>query len=189
MNHALAPINDPLPEEADVILSRYPRRDGYLLNLFRVFANSTRFLRKGTVNLLDRQSPLPLRLREIVILRVTANLGCEYEWGVHVTAFGGAAHLTEQQVAATRLSNHDAAGWSDEERLLITAIDQLSSTGRLEPGTLAVFRETWSAEQQLEILALAGNYHTVSYVANTAHLELESFAARFPSRVAVTAES
>lgn len=53
----------------------------YLLQLFRVFANSPRFLKKGALNLLDKDSPLTLRQREIVILRVCANNDCEYEWG------------------------------------------------------------------------------------------------------------
>ena len=181
MSHLLRPIADPLPEGAAAILNRYPQRDGYLLNLFRVFANSVRFLRKGTVNLLDEQSPLALRQREIVILRVTANLDCEYEWGVHVNAFASAAGLTEEQISATRVGNHHASCWSDEEALLVDALDQLCATGTIEDHTLAQFQRAWTVEQQLEIMALAGNYHTVSYVANTARLEREAFAATFPT--------
>lgn len=87
MTQSLTPIEEPFSPEIAEILKSYLKRDGYILKLFRVFANSTCFLRKGTVNLLDKESPLPMRLREIVILRVTANKDCECEWGVHVTAF------------------------------------------------------------------------------------------------------
>src|SRR5690606_3127301 len=105
MNPSLAPIPEPFPEDVAAILAGYPKRDGYVLQLFRVFANSIRFLKKGTVNLLDRDSPLPMRLRELVILRVTANNDCEYEWDVHVTAFAAHVGFTDAQVAATRLDD------------------------------------------------------------------------------------
>ena len=63
----IRPIETPYSPEVDDIFSTYPKRDGYILNLFRVFANSVHFLRKGTLNLLDRDSPLLMRERELVI--------------------------------------------------------------------------------------------------------------------------
>jgi alkylhydroperoxidase family enzyme len=180
MTHTLKPIKRPFSPEVAEILASYPKRDGYILELFRVFANSARFLRKGVVNLLDKDSPLPLRLREIVILRVTANLDCEYEWGVHVTAFGKAAQLTIEQMRETRLGDHTAGCWSAEESLLIEVVDELCSGGKIVDATLARFQQIWRAEEQLEIIALCGNYHTICYVANAAKLEGEPFGAKFP---------
>lgn len=182
MTHPLAPLPDPLEPEAAALLEHYPRRDGHLLGLFRVFANSHRFLRKGTSNLLDRDSPLPMRERELVILRVCANNDCEYEWGVHVTAFAAHVGLTEEQITATRLAAADTGCWGDRETLLLRAVDELCHGGRLQPATREALQRAWTAEQQLEILALAGNYHTISFVANTADLPHEAFAARFPDR-------
>lgn len=181
MAHVLRPLEAPYPPEAAAILATYPQQGGYLLTLFRTFANSVRFLKKGVANLLDAESPLPLRVREIVILRVTANLNCEYEWGVHVAAFAKRAELTEAQIAATRSGQANSPCWSPEESLLIGAVDELCHAGRIEDATLASVQETWTLDQQLEILALCGNYHTVSFVANTARLAPEPFAARFPS--------
>lgn len=180
MTHVLAPIEPPFPPEAAEVLKTYPQQGGYLLTLFRTFANSVRFLNKGVANLLDGESPLSLRQREIVILRVTANLGCEYEWGVHVAAFAKHAGLTEEHVAATRASA-DASCWTAEERLLIRAIDELCADARIADATLALVQQAYTREQQLEILALAGTYHTVSFVANTARLPPEPFGARFPA--------
>ena len=42
------------------------------------------------------------------------------------------------------------------------------------------FQKSWNLEQQLEILALCGAYHTISFVANTSRLALEPFAEKFP---------
>lgn len=181
MQNVLRPVPEPYDAETAEILSSYPQRDGQLIGLFRVFANSIRFLRKGTVNLLDRKSPITMREREIIILRVTANNDSEYEWGVHVGAFARHAGLTDEQVRATRLEKHTAACWSDEESLLVEVVDELCTKGFLSATALDRFRGTWSLAQQLEILALCGNYHTISFVANTAELEAETFAAAFPT--------
>lgn len=180
MANALRPIAEPYPEAVAAALARYPQQDGYILTLFRTFANSLRFLQKGVPNLLDNESPLPLRIREIVILRVTANKRCEYEWGVHVTVFGKAAGLTEAQIAATCSATLDPALWSGPEARLVSALDELCANGRLADATLTHFETDWSLEQQLEILALCGAYHTISFVANVAKLPGEAFGARFP---------
>jgi alkylhydroperoxidase family enzyme len=182
MAQRLQPLEPPYPSDIAALLERYPQRGGYLLTLFRTFANSRRFLEKGVANLLDEASPLPLRQREIVILRVTANLDCEYEWGVHVAAFARQAGFTDEQIAATRLGDAEAPCWTAEESLLIRAVDEICAKAWIGDATLPAFQEHWSLEQQLEILALCGNYHTVAFVANTARLPPEPFAARFPAR-------
>jgi len=178
----LTPIKEPFAPEVSTILEAYPTMDGYLLQLFRVFGNSARFLTKGILNLLDKDSPLTLRQREIVILRVTANNHCEYEWGVHVTAFAKQAKLNEAQIRASYLSDHTAACWTKEESLLIQAIDELCETGRISTQSYPLFSSFFDVKQQLEIFALCGNYHTVSFVANTSGLANETFADVFPKR-------
>lgn len=180
MSNQLAPIEEPFANDVAAILAQYPQRDGYILKLFRVFANSVRFLTKGVPNLLDKESPLSMRERELVILRVTANLNCEYEWGVHVTAFATHVGFTEEQVAATKTGGTSSDCWTESEQLLLEAVDELCKGGRVEPATYARLADAYSKEQQLEILALAGAYHTVSFVANTSALEGEPFGAQFP---------
>lgn len=178
----LTPIQTPFPPEVGTILEAYPTMDGYLLQLFRVFGNSARFLTKGILNLLDKDSPLTLRQREIVILRVTANNHCEYEWGVHVTAFAKQAKLNAAQIRASYLSDHTSACWNKEESSLILAIDELCESGRISSESYPLFSSLFDVKQQLEIFALCGNYHTVSFVANTSGLANEPFAEVFPKR-------
>lgn len=179
MTNKLSPLEPPFTREVEEVLGDYPQQDGYILSLFRTFANGLRFLKKGVPNLLDKGSPLDLRTREIVILRTTANRNCEYEWGVHVAIFARAARFTDAQIQATRLD--DSACWSDEENQLIAAVDQLCVSGVMNAETLAQFELAWSCEQQLEIMALIGTYSTISYVANVAQLPLEPFSALFPN--------
>jgi alkylhydroperoxidase family enzyme len=181
MTNVLSPLDAPFSGEVAAVLASYPSQDGYVLALFRTFANSLRFLKKGVPNLLDRGSPLPLRIREIVILRTTANKNCEYEWGVHVAVFAGAAKLSEAQLNATRDALIDASLWSGTEASLLRAIDQLCATGCIDALTCEQFQADWTKEQQLEIFALCGTYHTISFVANNSDLPNEAFGARFPA--------
>ena len=180
MSKVLRPLEAPFEKEVAQTLAQYPQAGGTILSLFRTFANSLRFLKKGVPNLLDKGSPLPLRIREIVILRVTANNGCEYEWGVHAAVFRKAAKLSEEQVAATRTGEADAPCWDAGQRWLITAIDELCATGTLSDETLGHFQADWSLEEQLEIIALCGTYHTISFVANVSRLPGEPFGEQFP---------
>lgn len=176
----LAPLEPPYPTDIAEILAAYPQQDGYLLALFRSFANSKRFLLKGVPNLLDRESPLSLRQREIVILRVCAQRDCAYEWGVHVAIFSGAAKLSEAAIAATRLGAAQDPAWTAEEALLIEAVDAFIAEGAPPEPVKTRFQQAFTAEQQLEIIALCGAYQTVSMVARLADLPPEPFAARFP---------
>jgi len=180
MTNRLGPIAEPFPSDIALALAAYPQQNGYVLSLFRTFANSVRFLKKGVPNLLDRESPLSLRTREIVILRVTANKNCEYEWGVHVSIFAAAAKISQTQIEATRSGPVDPNLWSEPEVSLLKVIDSLCATGTIEDGLIEQFESDWTKEQQLEIFALCGTYHTISFVANSARLPNEPFGALFP---------
>src|SRR5262245_54845048 len=170
---ALHPVEEPYDDDTARLLEAYPRRDGYLLELFRVLASSKRHLQKvGAAGLLDRGSPLEMREREIVILRTTANLRCGYEWGVHVTAFAAHVGLTSEQVGATVTGDAEAT-WSERERLLVRLVDALCMGSHIDPATLSATRDTWTEAEQLEIAALVGFYHTIANVVALAELEGE----------------
>ncbi len=75
---------------------------------------------------LSRKLSVGLRDREIVIDRVCARCGCEYEWGVHVAFFAGRVKLDRAQIRSlTRGSSADPC-WADgRDRLLIDIVDAL----------------------------------------------------------------
>src|SRR5207245_4416886 len=66
--------------------------------LFRVVGRNPRVLsRLMAGGLLDRGS-ISMRQRELMILRTTAICGAEYEWGVHVAAYGAKSNWTQQEL-------------------------------------------------------------------------------------------
>jgi alkylhydroperoxidase family enzyme len=118
--------------------------------------------------------------REIVIDWICALTGREYEWGVHVSAFAEAAHLTDAQVRATVLERADAPCWSAAEQALIAAVDALHLQACLSDDEFKTLSAHYDATKILEIILLCGFYRTVSYLVNGLDLPLEVNAARFP---------
>jgi alkylhydroperoxidase family enzyme len=154
------------------------------LALFRTIAVSKRAWAKFRDGSLLDKGPLPLREREIVIDRTCALTGCEYEWGVHVTAFAGAANLTPAEVQATVSGGPYYEGWSPAEQALVAAVDALDQRATLSSEEFDAFKAHYDDAQILEILLLCGFYRAVAYVANGLALQLEEGAARFPSQLA-----
>ena len=130
---------------------------------------------------LGRGSSLAIREREIVIDRVCARCGCEYEWGVHAKVFAAAAGLDEAQLRASVLGDARDPAWTETDRLLIAMVDELHDSGRISPPLWTSLAARWSPEQLLDLLVLAGWYHAISYVANGARVELEEWGIRFPA--------
>jgi alkylhydroperoxidase family enzyme len=175
----IAPLQPPYEPEIQGQFDRIMRGAPPLM-LFRVLAGNPRAWEKFRAGgLLDR-GPLSLREREIVIDRTTALTKCEYEWGVHVTAFAEAAHLTEEQVHATVLGATDAPCWSAAEQALLATVDALHHRATLSDTEFDALSAHYDDAKILEIIMLCGFYRTVSYLANGLDLPLETSAARFP---------
>ena len=129
---------------------------------------------------LSRRFALGKREREIVIARVTARCGCEYEWGVHATAFGAAAGLDDAVLRATVQGTADDPAWSDTDRLLVRLVDELHDTAHVSDDLWRALAAEWPAETLLELLVLVGWYHVIAFVANGPRVEREPWARRFP---------
>jgi alkylhydroperoxidase family enzyme len=151
------------------------------LVLFRVLARDLRlFQRFMGAGLLDR-GHLTLRQREIVIDRVTARCGSEYEWGVHVALFAKRAGLEADQLSSIVHGGAGDACWSPQEALLIRFCDALHAGCDVDDALWGEMRAAFSEEAMLELLLLAGFYRTVSYLTNVLRLLPEAYAARFPA--------
>ena len=175
----IAPLEPPyapdIQEQFDRIMRGAPP-----LMLFRVMAGHTRAWDKFRAGGLLDPGPLNLRQREIVIDRTCALNACEYEWGVHVAIFAGAAQLSDAQVRATVQGEANASCWSEAEQALIAAVDALHHRATLSDAEFKALSAHYNDDQILEIILLCGFYRTVSYLANGLRLPLEEKAARFP---------
>ena len=122
------------------------------------------------------------REREIVIHRMSARLGAEYEWGVHAVAFGRPLGLSDEQLAATVHGEADDPAWSDRDALLVSLVDELNATATVSDELWARLAAEWTPSQLVELLVLAGWYRLIAQVINAARVEHEDWAERFPAR-------
>lgn len=175
----IAPAAEPLPDDIRQAIDAIMRGRPPLL-LFTTLARDRRlFFKFFNSGLLDR-GHLTIRQREIVIDRVTASCGAEYEWGVHVSVFAAKAGLTEQQITSLTVGGPADACWTDAERLLIRLCDSLHEDCTVDDALWAELSRHHDDETLLELLMLAGTYRTVSYLVNSLRLPPETGARRFP---------
>jgi alkylhydroperoxidase family enzyme len=181
MSARLEPAQPPFTPEVQAFLGRILPPGVPPLVLFTTLARDARLFQRFTGGgLLDR-GHLSLRQRELVIDRVTARCGSEYEWGVHVAFFGPRVDLADDE---RRSLVHGGPGdpcWGEAEGLLLELCDSLHASCDVPDALWTRLRAHYSEDALLELLLLAGFYRTVSYLTNALRLPLEPFAARFPA--------
>ena len=103
--------------------------------LFRTFARNLPMAEAmhgwGSYELSPAACRSPMRQRELVIDRVTARCGCEYEWGVHVAFFAERVGLTPAAAHVAHPRRADDDCWTDPgERPLLALVDALHDDAR-----------------------------------------------------------
>ena len=175
----IAPATPPFGEAIQRRLERVMPPGVEPLVLFTTLARDERlFERFMRASLLD-PGHLSLHQREVVIDRVTARCGSEYEWGVHVALFAPAAGLGADQLRSTRSGGAGDLCWSAEDALLISLCDALHDDCAIEDGLWDELSARFDEETMIELLLLCGFYRTVSYLTNALRLPLEPGTARF----------
>jgi alkylhydroperoxidase family enzyme len=175
----IAPAPQPLASDVQQAVDQIMRGNPPLA-LFTTMARDHRlFFKFFNSGLLDR-GHLTIRQREIVIDRVTAMCGAEYEWGVHVSAFAAKAGLREDQIASLTTGTPEDDCWQDADRVLIRLCDSLHNTCTVDDDLWAQLSAYHSDEAILELLMLAGTYRMVSYLVNSLRLPPENGARTFP---------
>jgi AhpD family alkylhydroperoxidase len=103
---------------------------------------------------------LPRADSELVILRVAHNTGCAYEWGHH-ERLGQRAGLSPEQVERVR-SGPGAEGWTQRQRMLLRAADELHSEGRIGDGLWAELAAELDEVLLIELCLLIGHYEMLA---------------------------
>lgn len=175
----IEPLDSPFEPSVAEAFSRFLPPGMAPLKLFRTQAHNPRVLQRMFAgNLLDAGS-VSARVRELVILRTCARCGSEYEWGVHVALFARAAGLEEGEVKATLERDLSKIDLLEREMVLFKAVDELHESSTISDGVWGELAGYYTAAQILELIALVGNYHAVSFLTNAVKVEREGFAPGF----------
>lgn len=108
---------------------------------------------------------LAVRDRELAILRVSVLIKAEYEWAQHVLV---AQHedISDEEIRRV-VDGPDAAGWSEQERFLLKAVDELVGAAYVGDETWQVLQNYYNTRQLMEIMFTVGTYHLMGMVYNT----------------------
>ncbi|MBZ9643991.1 carboxymuconolactone decarboxylase family protein [Streptomyces sp. PSKA30] len=118
-----------------------------------------------------RKGRLPERLRERLILRTSCNTGARYEWGRHLP-LARAAGITDADIDRVT-EGPEAPGWTDLERHLIRAADELNSGATLSDATWEALTRHFGDAELIEIVMLVGQYHMVAFFLNSTGVQLD----------------
>jgi alkylhydroperoxidase family enzyme len=179
-NPRIAPLEPPYPAGVQENLDKVMRGASPLL-LFRTVAHNPRVLQRMMAGGLLDHGSISIRARELMILRICARCGAEYEWGVHVASFAAKVQWSSEQIHATVHGDYADECWTAEDKLVIQLADQLYETSRVDDSLWIKLSAHFKSEQLIELIMLAGLYHAVSFITNSCDIQLEAFAPRFPA--------
>ena len=154
--------------------------DRPVLNIFRTLAHHPKLMKRWLVfgtHILGK-STLPARDREILILRVGWRCRAEYEFGQH-TVIGRTAGLSDEEIARIT-KDPDAPEWTELERLLLVATDELVDDAFLSDATWQALSAHYSTEQMLDLVFTVGQYNMVSMALNSLGVQLDEGVPGFP---------
>jgi 4-carboxymuconolactone decarboxylase len=166
--------------ETRELLSRL-ERDGQVFNIFATLARHPALLRRWTVfagHVLGK-STLPVRERELAILRVGWLCRAGYEWGHHV-AIGKETGLTAAEIKRVA-EGPDARGWDPFESTLLRAVDELHADSFIRDATWQALAARFNQQQLLDFVFTVGQYKLVCMVLNSVGVQLEEGYERLPA--------
>ena len=149
--------------------------NGSRTNLMMVMANHPGLGKAynifGKHLLLD--STLPVRPRELIVLRTSWHLRAAYEWHYHV-GYALNAGMTMDEIGAIR----DGPGspvWDgkDEDRAVLQAVDELWESSRISDETWEALARYFNKHQLMDLVFTVGNYVMLSWAIAAFGMPLE----------------
>lgn len=137
-----------------------------LAPFFATLANSPEFF-AGFMGLgvaATISSALPDRLRELAILRTGWLCGAPYQWGEHVHSTR--ALFSSEEIARVR-EGSQADGWSEAERAVLRAAEDLRAQAMISDETWAMLARHLNPQQLIELPLVVGHYTMTAYLQNS----------------------
>lgn len=138
--------------------------EGWPLHLHRTIAHSPDTLKAWMTfaKQIARHNALPLRDREIVVLRVAWNAQSDYEWRRH-HRIATQAGLTEREIRAVTVGAGDPC-WNMSEAGLLEAVDQLMARQVIDEPCWANLAAHYNPQQLVDLVMLVGEFVLVAMV-------------------------
>ena len=166
--------------EQQRILSPWKRPGGRVINIFATMANHPKLADKwNSFGLyILRESTLPPREREMLILRIGWLCRSEYEFGQH-TVVGKSAGLTDEEIKRIT-EGPKATGWDPFDASLLRAVDELYYDAFIADATWNALAKRYNQQQLMDVVATVGQYNLVSMFLNSFGVQLDEGVPGFP---------
>jgi hypothetical protein len=130
-----------------------------------------------TINFVQNYT-IPLRDKEVLILRTAWLARGDYIWGRH-NLMGQDAGLTEDEIRRIT-AGPDASSWSDFDVLLLKAADELHTSRFISTPTWNGLADRYTQDQLVEVVMIVGNYTQLAMFQNTLGVQLPPDIGGFP---------
>jgi hypothetical protein len=179
----IEPVEEPFPPEIEALFARMIPPGIPPLRVARTFARNRRMAHAMSEWMgyeLSTALSVDLRAREIIIGRTCALCGCEYHWGLHMAVWSERAGFTDEQMRSIAGgSSADRCWTAPRDRALMELAEQLHEHSDVDDPLWAELQGYFDEGQLLDLLALCGWYHAVSFILRAARVELEPGLVRF----------
>ena len=148
---------------------------GQVFNVMKTLANHAGLFKRWSVfasHFLFKIS-LPVREREILILRTGWLAGCEYEWGQHLKISAEDASFGEAEFSAIA-HGADAALWTPAEAAIIRAADGIYTDAFVDDATWSHLMAHYTEPQVLDVVFIVCNYMMLAMGINAFGVQLDT---------------
>ena len=122
---------------------------------------------------------IPARDRELLVLRTAFLSRVDYEWAHHHDSYSTKAGLTVQDVARVT-QGPEVPGWSEFDRALLRAADELHSNRFIGDATWKALAGRYNEQQLVEVVLTVGNYTLLGMYFNSLGIPVEPGLTRVP---------
>jgi AhpD family alkylhydroperoxidase len=176
----ISPEETPDDEQTRLLSKTLLAPDSEPINLFRVLVRYPELMRR--VNALGgmfmAHGSLPPREREVVILRVAWNSGCEYEFAQHAP-IGRRIGLTQREIESLGKPVEEG-DWDEGDTALIRLTDEVTHDHEVSDEVWQLASKGHDDNQMMELVLLAGYYQMLATFLKTVRMPLEEGSPRFP---------
>jgi alkylhydroperoxidase family enzyme len=117
------------------------------------------------------QAKLPVRSRQLVIMRTVWMCGAPYQWGEHM-ARTRAAGISSEEIEQIKRGSR-ALGWNPLDKALMAAVEEFHADKFVSDATWSALAQHLDDGQLFELLVLIGQFASVAFVINSLRLRLE----------------
>ncbi|MHA2400867.1 MAG: carboxymuconolactone decarboxylase family protein [Promethearchaeota archaeon] len=116
-------------------------------------------------------SSLPLRDKEILILRNAWLCQSEYEWDHHYLV-GKRAGLSKEEIEQIKIGS-EGKGWSNFDKSLLHAVDELHADKIISENTWKELSDKYDTNQLMDLIFVVGSYNMLAMFMNSIGLQTE----------------